>query len=598
MATLSKGSHNARAAAHAQDLYRMGPSNPNKVYWPATGRTKGELLKYYEQVAPVLLPHLAGRPLVLKRYPDGVGQPFFFMKRAPPHMPTFVGRCAITHRPGEVIDYPVVDCIEALLWVVNLGCIDLNPWPCRCDRVDAPDTMNFDLDPVVGTPFEKLCELAMLIGEQLKRIGLGAWPKLSGGRGIHLFVPIIRGPTPHLVTHFAKELAQALERRHPELVTTEMRRSSRPAGTVLIDYAQNRWGSTLASVYSVRPTPMATVSVPVTWQELERCPRPEEFTMESVPARLSAYGDLFCDPVRGARFDLAPHLEIAASPRVRAILDPEALIRHLGPVPLARRGTLDTIRKGRFHFEVKYDGIRAIAAIGRGKVALRSRNALDLREQYPDAVHALSHLQQACVLDGELTKEGYFVFDLLWLEGADLRDSPYERRSELLRISLRGAEAPVFPAETLPSTLEGALRVVRRRNLEGLVAKREGSPYQGGRTGDWLKLHRERRKDFAVVGYTLLKGHAHAIGALAIASRENGELLYAGKVGSGLSYPEREALEHELRPKRKRERPTDGVFLIHPSEVVEVSFSEWTEEHRLRHPVFQRMRPDKAIGDL
>jgi bifunctional non-homologous end joining protein LigD len=270
-------------------------TNMEKVFWPDAGITKGDLLQYYAEIAPALLPHLRNRAMVMKRYPHGIDGDFFFMKRAPEPRPVWIQTCAVTHGSGNVIDFPIIQDAAALLWVINLGCIDLNPWYSRCDDIDRPDFLHFDLDPVPEAPWESVVETALLVNEALRQLDMPAYAKTTGSKGIHLYVPIMRGPLQKQVWTFAKELARTLAAHAPHLVTAEYRVAKRPAGRVLVDYNQNAWGRTLASVYSVRPRSGATVSAPVTWQELEAGVRLEEFDIFNVPARVARFGDLWKD---------------------------------------------------------------------------------------------------------------------------------------------------------------------------------------------------------------------------------------------------------------------------------------------------------------
>jgi bifunctional non-homologous end joining protein LigD len=268
-------------------------TNVNKPFWPELGITKGDLLQYYADVSKWLIPHLTDRAMVMKRYPHGAAGDFFFMKRAPSPRPEWIELCSIEHGSGNVIDFPIVQDLPALLWVVNLGCIDLNQWYARCDDVDRPDYLHFDLDPVPGADFGKVIDTAFLVRESLDSLGMPNYAKTTGSKGIHVYVPIVRGPTQKQVWTFAKEFARQMEARKPELVTAEYKVAKRPKGRVLVDYNQNAWGRTLASIYSVRPKPRATVSNPVTWKELERGVTIEDFRMDNVPARLRKLGDLW-----------------------------------------------------------------------------------------------------------------------------------------------------------------------------------------------------------------------------------------------------------------------------------------------------------------
>ncbi len=280
-------------------------TNLRKPFWPALGLTKGDLLRYYAAVAPVLLPHLRDRAMVMKRYPHGAGGPFFFMKRAPSPRPPWIETCAIEHASGSVIDFPVIQDLLSLLWVVNLGCIDLNQWYARCDDTDRPDYLHFDLDPVKGAEFPKVLETALVVREALDGLGMPSYPKTTGSRGLHVYVPIVRGPTQKQVWEVSKSVAQTLATARPRLITAEYRIARRPADRVLVDYNQNAWGRTLASVYSVRPHERAAVSTPVTWAEVERGLRIEDFTMDSVPARVARVGDLYAPLLsKRGRFDL------------------------------------------------------------------------------------------------------------------------------------------------------------------------------------------------------------------------------------------------------------------------------------------------------
>jgi bifunctional non-homologous end joining protein LigD len=242
---------------------------------------------------------------VMKRYPNGATGDFFFMKRAPTPRPEWIETCAIEHSSGNVIDFPVINDLASLLWVINLGCIDLNEWYARCDDVDRPDYLHFDLDPVPGADFQKVLETALFVREALDSLRMPNLAKTTGSKGIHVYVPIVRGPTQKQVWTFAKEFALQMEARRPALVTAEYKIAKRPKGRVLVDYNQNAWGRTLASIYSVRPKPRATVSTPVTWKELERGVAIEDFRMDNVPARLRKVGDLWAPLLaKTGRFDL------------------------------------------------------------------------------------------------------------------------------------------------------------------------------------------------------------------------------------------------------------------------------------------------------
>jgi bifunctional non-homologous end joining protein LigD len=279
-------------------------TNLNKMFWPEEGLTKRHLLQYYADVSPYLLPHLIDRPMVMKRYPNGAVGDFFFMKRIPTPHPPWIRSCTIPHKSGNIIDFPVIRDVGGLLWMINLGCIDLNPWYGRCDDYDRPDFLHFDLDPGAGADFHQVCEVALLLRDLLDELGMASQPKTTGSRGLHVYIPIVRDPLQKEVWAVAKAIAQQMESRHPGLVTAEYRIAKRPHGRVLVDYNQNAWGRTLASIYSVRPRPAAPVSMPVAWDEVRRGLAISDYRMDNVPALLAAGGDRWKPLLGRHRVDL------------------------------------------------------------------------------------------------------------------------------------------------------------------------------------------------------------------------------------------------------------------------------------------------------
>ena len=283
-------------------------TNLRKIFWSDLGFTKGDLLQYYANVSEVLLPHLADRAMVMKRYPHGASGEFFFMKRAPSPRPDWIKICTIDHGNGNIIDFPMIGDLASLMWVINLGCIDLNQWYAKCDDINRPDYLHFDLDPGSAT-FEQVRETGLIVRDALEALKIKSLVKTTGSKGLHVYVPMVRGPLQKEAWTFAKALARELAARNPGLMTAEYKVAKRPRGRVLVDYNQNAWGRTLASVYSVRPRPDATVSTPVTWDEVEKGIRIEDFTVTNVPKRVAKRGDLW-KPLLAARgrFDLRQYL--------------------------------------------------------------------------------------------------------------------------------------------------------------------------------------------------------------------------------------------------------------------------------------------------
>ena len=203
-------------------------TNLRKPFWTRPTVTKGDLLRYYAAVSGWLVPHLRDRAMVMKRYPNGAGGEFFFMKRVPDPHPDWLTLCPIKHSSGNLIKFPVVDDMASLLWTVNLGCIDLNQWYATCDDPHRPDYLHFDLDPVVGANFSRVCETALLVRDALEAQGMPSFAKTSGSRGIHVYVPIKRGPLQEQVWQFSKAFAMHVAELHPKLITAVYAKSKRP----------------------------------------------------------------------------------------------------------------------------------------------------------------------------------------------------------------------------------------------------------------------------------------------------------------------------------------------------------------------------------
>ena len=263
-------------------------SNPQKVYFPDAGYTKLDLVHYYLAVADGALTGIRGRPMALKRFVDGITKEPFFQKRAPDNTPDWIRTAELTFPSGRTADEIVVDDAAALAWIVNLGCIDLNPHPVRADDLDHPDELRVDLDPVPGVEWPQIREVALACREALEAVGLVGWPKTSGSRGIHINVRIARDWTYPEVRRAALALARDVERRVPDAATSKWWKEERHG--VFLDYNQNAKDRTVASAYSVRPLPDARVSTPLTWDEVPTV-EAEAFTIATVPARFAAIGD-------------------------------------------------------------------------------------------------------------------------------------------------------------------------------------------------------------------------------------------------------------------------------------------------------------------
>jgi DNA ligase D-like protein (predicted polymerase) len=263
-------------------------SNPDKVYFPERGYTKRDLVEYYLAVDDGALRGVSGRPMALKRFVEGAAGDFFFQKRAPKSKPDWIETVELSFPSGRTADEVVLRDVAQLAWIINLGCIDLNPHPTRAEDLEHPDELRVDLDPVPGVPWSQIRDVAMVAREALADVGLVGWPKTSGSRGIHVNVRIEPRWTFPEVRRAALALARDVERRAPDLATSKWWKEERHG--VFLDYNQNAKDRTVASVYSVRPTPDARVSMPLRWEDVPDV-EPEDFTLATVPDLYAKHGD-------------------------------------------------------------------------------------------------------------------------------------------------------------------------------------------------------------------------------------------------------------------------------------------------------------------
>jgi bifunctional non-homologous end joining protein LigD len=290
-------------------------SSADRVLFPDDGITKGDLFSYYGEVAETIVPHLRDRPFTMKRWREGLAGGAFFQKQAPKGIPDWIETRQFRtwprgqrkdERESRLVDFPLVNSREALLWMVQMHCIDMNAWYSRVDKPDRPDFVLFDLDPPEEPDAFALCvRVAHLVRGALDELGLDSWVKTSGSDGIHVVVPITRRSTFEETYEFAELLSRRLEADHPGEVTTEWLKKKRSG--VLLDHRQNGHGKTIASVYSVRPKPGAPVSTPLRWDELTEKVRPRDFGQREALDRLQRHGDLF-EPVLAGGPALGPAL--------------------------------------------------------------------------------------------------------------------------------------------------------------------------------------------------------------------------------------------------------------------------------------------------
>lgn len=272
-----------------QEKFQNSLKNLDKVFWPDDGYTKGDIMRYYSEIWPYIRPHLFNRPVSLVRYPEGISGNFFYQKDIP-DPPPWVETVAIKTE-DRLINYTMINQLETLIWSINLGCIEVHPWLSTLADLDHPTYIIFDLDPMEPAVFSDAVKIALAVHVILSELNLTSFPKISGATGIHIYLPISPQYTYKQTSNFVKQIGAIIIKTMPNLATNE-RKVAKRSGKIYIDHLQNIKGKTIASVYSIRPFPGATVSVPVTWDELPDC-HPSMFTIKTVPKRLQKTGDLF-----------------------------------------------------------------------------------------------------------------------------------------------------------------------------------------------------------------------------------------------------------------------------------------------------------------
>jgi bifunctional non-homologous end joining protein LigD len=274
-------------------------THPEKVLFPEAGITKGELAAYYEAVAPLMLPHLAGRPVTMERYPAGIAKKGFIQKNAPKGAPGWLERVEAPKKDGAV-QYPIVRDVRSLLWLANQNCITPHVWTARLPRLDRPDLCVIDLDPPGEDP-RPVRAATLAVREVLAELGLPSWLKTSGSKGFHVVIPLGEEETFESAWRFSHGVGALLVKRHPQTLTQEFLKADR-AGRILLDTGRNGHGATFAAAYAVRPKPEAPVSAPCTWEELENgSVAPRSFTLRTMAARVGAVGDLWANLYEGAQ---------------------------------------------------------------------------------------------------------------------------------------------------------------------------------------------------------------------------------------------------------------------------------------------------------
>ncbi|MBT2486754.1 MULTISPECIES: non-homologous end-joining DNA ligase [unclassified Microbacterium] len=601
------------------DGRRLRVTNLDKVVYPESGTTKGEIIAYYSTIAPLLLPLVDGRPVTRKRWVDGVGPAdapadAFFAKQLEPGAPEWIPRQAIQHSDGPK-EYPLVEDVPTLVWLAQVAAIELHvpQWRFAPDGLPGrPDRLVLDLDPGPGVGLAQCAEAARIARGILTDMGLDPRPVTSGSKGIHLYAALPGEQTSDEISAVVKELARLIENDHPDLATSVMTKAVR-GGKVFLDWSQNNGKKTTISPYSLRGRARPWVAAPRTWDELDD-PDLAQLDIDEVVARAAAG----IDPLSDLRPDGPALPREASGPPTATEPTPPASARRasryarsapaaasevsaatLAPM-LAENGTPALARtlSDPSWAEVKWDGIRAIGTWSDQRMLLHARRGTDITARYPEltADGAPFFPVADAVVDGEIvafdakgrpsfsllqnrmhltrpreierevvrTPIVYMLFDLLRLDGHDLTAMPLRERRTLLEDLVADVDAPVQVPPVFDD-VDAALATSEQFGLEGVVVKDPDSRYRSGqRSPHWLKLKHTRMQEAVIVGIRPGKGDRQStLGSLLLAvpegSPNQGALRYIGRVGSGFTDRILRDLLTRLEPLRVTSAPLAGV---------------------------------------
>ncbi|MGS0563349.1 non-homologous end-joining DNA ligase [Microbacterium aurugineum] len=638
------------------DGRRLRVTNLDKVVYPDTGTTKGEVIAYYSAIAPLILPLLDGRPVTRKRWVEGVGTrdapaDAFFTKQLEPGAPAWIPRQAIQHSDGPK-EYPLVEDVPTLVWLAQVAAIELHvpQWRFAPDGSPGrPDRLVLDLDPGPGVGLAQCAEVARFARVILTDMGLDPLPVTSGSKGLHLYAALPGEQTSDEISAVVKELARLIENDHPDLATSVMSKAER-GGKVFLDWSQNNGKKTTISPYSLRGRAQPWVAAPRTWDELDD-PDLAQLDLDEVLARAAAG----IDPLAGLRPQEASSAPAPAPahrprhPRGASAPSTGATVAPLAPM-LAENGTAGVARalSDPSWVEVKWDGIRALGTWADGRMLLHARRGTDITSRYPeltadgapflpvtDAIvdgeivafdghgrpsfsllQNRMHLTRPREIEREVVRTPivYMLFDLLRLDGHDLTGMPLRERRILLEDVVAGLDAPIQIPPVFDD-VDAALAASSEFGLEGVVVKDPQSRYRPGqRSPSWLKLKHTRMQEAVIVGIRPGKGDREStLGSLllAVPDRSGGRggsapLRYVGRVGTGFTDRILHDLLARLDPLRRETAPLDGVpapdasdaLWVHPELVGEVEFANWTPDGVLRHARWRGLRPDKEPDDI
>ena len=615
-------------------------SNLDKVLYPGVQVTKAAIMQYYIQVAEYMLPFLKQRPLTLIRYPDGITANKFYSKNRPSYTPSWVGKVRVTADDDNT--YSMASDVASLAWMASMATLEYHTMTVRASTPTMPDHFIFDLDPSEEVSFDELKELAADLRLYLQRYGYKPFLKTSGGKGLHIYVPILPQYEQSVVMESIRTLAQGYVKINTS--TTLQMKKGRRKGKVLLDIYRNGRSQTCVAPYSTRGRAGCPVSTPLYWDELPSIKYSGQYSIDTVLEKVQTDGI----PWATFRSDATP---LGQEPGAQPVAVAKPVVGVGQPVPsLSEKTAIEPVdiatislkpmlasaatkvpSAGDFAFEIKWDGIRVVAVKDQDHVSLWSRNGNELTDKFPRIVEALAKLAvQSMIADGEVvaldsagrphfgktvgrmhksgeraiaaaaatTKTVLYLFDCMYVEGADVRGQPLEARRARLAANIAVTDHLRY-SESFEDGLQ-LLAAVKAQSMEGIMCKRKGSLYlSDSRSKDWLKVKISDTAVAHVIGYTAGKGDRQGIfGSLHLAQYIDDAWIYRGRVGSGFDAKKLAAIYQVLQaiesgPKLVTTAVDEEyrTTWIQPSITAKIRYASMTDGGVYREPVFIELIP-------
>lgn len=607
------------------DGRKLKLSNLSKVLYPKLGITKAEFIQYYLKIAPYILPHLKNRPLTLIRYPDGIEGKRFYSKNKPNWTPNWIKSKQLDKEDDNI--YVMVNNTPSLAWVANLAALELHPMLIRAKAKKNPDHIIFDLDPPKTSKFKVVKELALKLKPFLESYGYHPFLKTSGGKGLHIYVPIVPKYTQETVLEAIKDLATKYIQI--DKTTTLKLNKEKREGKVLLDIYRNHKSQTCVAPYSTRGKPGAPVSTPLFWDELPELKSSQTYTLHTIFDKLEDKGDPW---ENFEEHQVVLHTDQSQSTdRNKPFLGKNDVpIENINLSPMLATLGKSIPPKSDYIYEIKWDGIRTIITKDKQKVSIISRNGNDLTSKFPEISKRIKKQPlESFIIDGELIilgksgkpnfskivsrmhlkgkssialaaqkdKATFYVFDQLYAEGRDIRKYPLEKRRKFLENNLEWSETIRYSSEFKDG--KELLQAITSKGMEGIMCKKKGSFYSSNtRSSHWLKIKVQNEDQALIIGYTKGKGdRKHLFGSLHLAKKKKEGFQYLGKVGTGFDHSKMKQIASKLgkvpttkKPIKEKIDEENNTVWIKPEYICAIKYASLSSNNTYREPVFLSMQ--------